>query len=360
MIIFIDTNLIYGHWHLHNANFQYLLNFLENTNSTLAISEIVCDEIDNKYFDELNGINIALRNNLKKYEALINKSVNLIPNDLDNEYSFRKLIQERSDNVKLFPFSAIGNDILVKRAIKKIKPFKEDDKGFRDTLIWLSFLEYLKFEDDKDVIFINNNSSDFYNSDKSDFHDDLKIDIQSYNLGKNFKVFESIKDFINSEVGDKHKYTANSIMEQFIYPQESEIEKIIEQYINSQPAKWFSDLLKVHSRAFDKLEYFVSFMFNIVEGIEDPELLNWEQIDENVFFGELRFFLRIVEIQLMVPKIIYDNNYSSFSKIKSVVEFNNDHVIVTIITKIFMNISFNFNTKENLVENLEINMFGPL
>lgn len=358
MIIFIDTNLIYGHYHLQNANLQYLLNYLENTDSTLAVSEIVCNEIDNKFNIELNAITNTLANSIKKFETLSNEHFDFPELALKEPYSFKKLLQHRSDRVDYFPYS-ISNDKLVLRAIKKIRPFKEDDKGFRDTLIWLSFLEYLKLNSSDDVAFINNNSSDFYNLDKTDFHEDLKEDIKFYGLTNTFRVYDSIKDFINKEVGTKHKYTADIIMEEFIYPQESKIEEMVESYINSQSLTWFTELLKEHSRSFDKLANLSSFNFDIIEGIEDPELLNWEQIEENKFFGELRFFLRIVEIQLTFPSIVYNENKSSFST-KNQVEVNGDYVIMTLFSKVYLNISFNFDTNIEVVENLEINLFGLL
>jgi hypothetical protein len=357
MIIFIDSNIIYGHWHLQNANFKYLLNYLENTNSTLAVSEIICDEIDNKFYEELNAIKVTLSSNLKKHDALINQNSNLIPEKLKNDYSFKKLLEERTDYVNFYPFIQVSNEKLVKRAIKKIKPFKDGEKGFRDTLIWLSFLDYLKLSKKDDIAFINNNSNDFYDSEKVYFNNDLIQDITDCGLTNKFKIYNSIKDFIDAEVGDKHKYTSETILNDLIYPQELIIEQKIEQYINSKSPKWFTDLLKDHSRAFDKLAYLVSFNFHITEGIEDPELLNWEEIEENKFFGELRFFLRIVDIQLTLPSIYYNENKSSFPK-RYQVEVNDDFVTMTIFSKVYLNISFNFDTNKEIVENLEINLFG--
>jgi galactose mutarotase-like enzyme len=52
---------------------------------------------------------------------------------------------------------------VVKRAIKLVKPFTGQEKGYRDTLIWLSFLSYLKDNDiEGDVAFITNNKHDFF------------------------------------------------------------------------------------------------------------------------------------------------------------------------------------------------------
>lgn len=359
MIIFIDTNIIYGHWHLQNANFQFLLNFLENTNSTLAVSDIVCDEIDNKFRKELNAIRTTLKNNFKKFNALNNTTSEILPELPNQVYSFKNLLTQRTDYVEFFHFTEVSIEQVVKRAIKKIKPFKEDDKGFRDTLIWLSFLDYLKLKKNEDVAFINNNSSDFFNLTKTNLHDNLADDIKSYGITNNFKVYESIKDFINAEVPDEHKYTSEIIMTDFIYPQQLIIEQSIEQYINSQSQEWLTDILKEHSRAFEKLAYLTTFNFRIIAGIEDPTLLHWKEIEVNKFFGELRFFLQNIEIQLMLPLKFYNENNSSFPR-KHRVEINTDYVTMTIFSKAYMNISFNFDTSTNLVKNLEINLFGLL
>lgn len=360
MIIFIDTNLIYGNWHLQNANFKYLLNYLENTTSTLAVSEIVCDEIDNKFLIELESNKFLLKNTLKKVGALVNKNIDFDLKILDKSYSFMEVLQDKTDQVIFYPYDSIKNEEIVKRAIKKVKPFKDEDKGYRDTLIWLSFLAFLKKNNTENVAFINNNSSDFYNQDKTDLHDDLKNDINFFEIKNSFQVFESIKDFIDKEVGTKHKYTANTIMEEFIYPNEFLIEEMLESYINSQSPKWFTELMKNHSRAFNKLAFLTNFSFHIVEGIEDPDLLNWEPIEDNSFFGELLFFLRIVELKFTVPKIVYESNKLSFSETEYSVELNNEYAIVTTFKKIYMNISFNYDTENKIVENLEINMFGPM
>lgn len=360
MIIFIDTNLIFGHWHLKNANFQYLLNYLENTRSILAVSEIVCNEVDNKFFNEMETLKINLKNNFKKSETLINKEFNLDQSFFEIDYSFKKLISEKTDNAEFFDYKNVENSEIVRRAIKKIKPFKEEDKGFRDTLIWLSFLEYVNTKSDNEIMFINNNSSDFFNSDKTDFHDDLKNDLNDLKIEKNFKIYDSIKDFIDKEVGNKHKYTAHIIMEEFIYPNESMIESMVEDYINSQSPNWFSDLLKNNSNAFQDLAYLASFKFHIIEGIEDPDLLNWEQIEENKFFGELNFFFRKVEIELKMPRIIYESRKSSFSESNFFIEIGNQYVNLLAFRKICINISFNFDTNKIAVDNLDINMFSVI
>lgn len=358
MIIFIDTNLIFNNWHLQNANFQYLFNFLENTGSLLAVSDIVCEEIDNKFNTEIELLKKSFQNNLKKSKSLINEELELDLNKLELNYSFKKVLKEKTDRLQFYSYSTIPNSILVNRAIKRIKPFKDDDKGYRDTLIWLSFLEYLKSTSSQKVAFINNNSTDFFDVGKLSLNDDLKKDLENLQLLNEFKVYESIKDFINEEGNFKHKHTRITILEDYIYPNERLIEEMIESYINAQSPNWFSELIKASSTVFQDIVYLSNFNFDITEGIEDPELLRWEQVEETKFFAELSFCLRIVDLSFTIPKIVYNNKKLIFDNKVYNVEIVNEDAILQSSRKIYMNISFNFDTKEGNVDDLDINTFA--
>ena len=361
MIIFIDTNILYNNWHLQNANFIYLFNFLENTNSELFISEIVCDEVDNKFNSELDSLKKSFNDNLKKAKSFIGNSLEFNLTDLDVNFSIKEIINGKSDRVVFFSYDNISNKTLVERAIKKIKPFQSEDKGYRDTLIWLSFLEKISSLKDKSKIaFINNNSSDFFNSDKTSLHDDLKKDLEKYELLNEFCIYESIKDFINKEVNmEQRKYTRNQILENFIYPNERMIEETVEMHINSESANWFSNLIKRHTESYKEIIYLTNYNFHILEGIEDPEVISWSETNENAFFAEICFYLRIVEFEFTIPKAVYLSKQELFNDLSKFynVEIENDFATLYAIRKVFMNVSFNFDIKENTLSDFVINEF---
>lgn len=360
MIVFIDTNIIFNNWHLNNANFQFLFNYLENTNSTLAISELVCQEIDNKFFIELENLKKGLDGNIKKANSLLNQEINFSIDRFETAYNFKDIINSKTKNVEYYDYSIIPNTILVKRALKKIKPFKDEDKGFRDSLIWLSFLKYVENKGNQKIAFINNNSSDFLNSEKTDLNESLKIDLKSYGIENKFKIYDSIRIFIEKEVGFKHTYTKSTILEEFIYPNERIIEDLLQDYINSQSVKWFDETIKSHTAKFYNTEFITSFNFEIIEGIEDPELLNWEQIEKDKFFGQLSFHLRIVEIELVIPKVLFEGLRDDYNYRNIAVQYDSDNVFLTFLKKVYLNISFNFDTKKTEVTDLDINLFGIL
>lgn len=358
MIIFIDTNILFNNWHLNNANFQFLFNYLENTNSILAISELVCQEIDNKFYIELENLKKGFDSNLKKGNSLLNKEINFDNNSLETTYRFKDIVNLKTKNVEFYDYSTISNLLLVDRALKKVKPFKDEDKGFRDSLIWLSFLSYIKKKGNHKIAFINNNSSDFLNSEKTDLNESLRNDLKSQGIDNEFKIYDSIRNFIEKEVGFKHTYTKSTILEEFIYPNELLIEKMLQDYINSQSVKWFDETIKSHTANFQNTDYIISFNFEIVEGIEDPELLNWEQIEKDKFFSQLSFHLRIVEIELVIPKIFFEGLKDDYKYRNIDIEYDSDNVILTFIKKVYLNISFNFDTSKTVVTDLDINLFG--
>lgn len=358
MIIFIDTNILFNNWHLNNANFQFLFNYLENTNSILAVSELVCQEIDNKFYIELENLKKGFDSNLKKGNSLLNKEINFDNNSLEATYRFKDIVNLKTENVEFYDYSTISNSLLVDRALRKVKPFKDEDKGFRDSLIWLSFLSYIKKKGNHKIAFINNNSSDFLNSEKTDLNESLRNDLKLQGIDNEFKIYDSIRNFIEKEVGFKHTYTKSTILEEFIYPNELLIEKMLQDYINSQSVKWFDETIKSHTANFQNTDYITNFNFEIVEGIEDPELLNWEQIEKDKFFSQLSFHLRIVEIELVIPKFFFDGLKDDYKYRNIDVEYDSDNVVLTFIKKVYLNISFNFDTSKTVVTDLDINLFG--
>lgn len=86
------------------------------------------------------------------------------------------------------------NDIL-HRSIERIKPFSNGDRGFRDTVIWLTTLELV--EPASRVSFVTSNTQDFFAPDSNTPHPDMLVEIEK-RLGSDWKVLfhKSLDDFI--------------------------------------------------------------------------------------------------------------------------------------------------------------------
>ncbi len=359
MIIFLDTNIFFNNWHVTNANFKLLFNFVSNTGSKLLISEIVNDEINNKWNQITAETYSSLIAHAEKYQKLFDKKFHITIPDLNGkEYSFKEIITAKCEHVIFYNYDKIANSVLVERAIKRVKPFQEQDKGFRDTLIWLSFLEYIRTNNsNEEIIFINNNSSDFYNSKKDGLKEELLQDLKEYNIENKFSVFKDLYSFVKSTI-DKSQHAINiaTIGEDLIEPYERLIEIETEHYINS-----LSDLEKIEitgrNPELKKLLASVNLInFHVEEGIEDLSYLNYKILDNpNLIFLELNFNLRICEVEYYMPSSIYDENY----KILNSKFYKNEEVSGNTkfydFLRIDFHVSYTFNIEMEEIEGFVIN-----
>ncbi len=159
--IVLDTNFVIQHL----KDFDQALNKL-NEKHSVYISQISVDE----------RIAQKVRDMKKQYKEL--ERVSKTESRIYSEIVFTKTIEEaetlyrnaiKMNYVKLFPdriipFSTTKKsfDCVLKRAFDKTPPFTiaegASDKGFKDTLIWLSVLDYFKAEGEDEVIFMTDDS----------------------------------------------------------------------------------------------------------------------------------------------------------------------------------------------------------
>lgn len=359
MIIFLDTNIFYNNWYVRNANFKLLFNFVSNTQSTILISDIVSDEVDNKKKQITSETYNLLLANFEKYQKLFDKKLELtIQDEKINEYNFKEIITSKCEDVIFYPYDNIPNSVLVDRAIRKVKPFQEQDKGFRDTLIWLSFLEYIKAENSKEeIIFINNNSTDFYDSKKNSLHEELLNDLTAYDIKNKFSIFKDLYSFVTSTIDkSKHSLNIDKLREELIDPFEHQIEIETEYYING-----LSELEKIEitGRNSDLRKLLASvnlINFKIVEGIEDLSILHYKILeDPNLIFFELNFNLRLSEAEYYMPSSVYNENYDILNtKFYNAEEIDGNTKFYDFL-RIDFNVSYTFNKEMEDIQGFVIN-----
>lgn len=358
MKILIDTNIFYNNWYLDNAYFEYFFNFIENTNSQLLISDVVVEEVENKFNEQLNVLRHNFKKNIQQSEKLLNKKFDFNLKEVLVNFSFKSVLDSKCDNIIYFEYEKVSNKTLVHRAISVTKPFGENDKGFRDSLIWLSFLEFIKEnKTDDEIVMINNNSKDFMNKEKNGLDSQLLKDLETNNISNEFFVFTSLKEFIDKEVDISiHKYTDQKALEKLIYENESEIEYNLLQHINFQQPSWFQDLLSTSSGELQNVRYLTNYDIIIMEGIEDPDLIKWSSIDEQKIFVELSLNLRRVDLHLTFPKQVYQDSLIHLEPSCYNVMEHGDFVTLFMIKRIYLDIAFNV-IGEIFVDNIVINSF---
>lgn len=346
MKVFIDTNVFYNDWFMKNANFKYLFHYLNNEFHELIVSKLVIEETENIRNRQLNATLSEIKKNIKKAQKLNSKKLSFEPENLRiDKYELLSLLKERVEYFKELDYEGIPHSEVVNRALLNKKPFLEGEKGYRDTLIWLSFLDYLvKNNIDGDVIFITENKSDFFKvKDKVvNFHNDLENDIKQKKIKAKIKPYTSLFDFVNSTINkDDHaidQYKSEEIFEDFVVDCGSEF---IEGMSNIDLAKYLENPI------FEtKVKEILDIRTDVFEGLEDPEFMHTHRLDGHDVYVSYRYNLRRVTLEIDIPEIDYTLNKDELHKIFYDIEVNSDVATLTCLVRPYFDVSFIYNTKD--------------
>lgn len=356
MKIFLDTNIFHNHWFMKNANFKYLFHFLNNEGYELIISSLVIEEVENNQNKEF--IN-QKRDFIKIVKNLNNVSENKIEYDINciknNNYNFHYLLDENIENITIIDYETISHKEVIERALQNKKPFKQGEKGYRDTLIWLSFLKYLKLNKiTDDVIFITENTTDFFKSRSKniEFFDDLTNDILNENLTCSIKPFNSLFNFVDSTI-DKQAHAIDYNAGDIEYFLEHEGISALELIPDNEIINYLSDsphnnLLKNDLLSVESINY------KIMEGLEDEIIIHANELSNNEVFVQYDYNLRIVTVEIEISKIEYLLNENEFDNKFYNIEEDENSVFISFFPRIYYTVSLVYNSETKEISNFEI------
>ena len=356
MKVFLDTNVFYQNWFADNAHFNLLFYFLNNEKHDLLLSDLVVEETNNIRERELKEVKSELERLIKKGNKLNSKDLKFNIDELGIQtYDLNEVLIYKVDWIENISYDSISQSKVVKRAIKLVKPFTSQEKGYRDTLIWLSFLSYLKDKDiEGDVAFITNNKHDFFEikGKTLSFNSDLTKDIEDYEIKANIKPYLNINDFVNGNV-DKisHSFDRYEILNEL----EEFLVEETESYLNSMNNNDISYLLetKVFS---DKLTSVIDIESDIFEGLEDPEVKSVKRLPHESVYISSYFEMRRVNLVITIDIIEYKQHADEIEAIKALydIEINDDYAKLLFILRTCIDASFEYETQNKLAKNLSI------
>ena len=187
--IIIDTNQFFSDWSLQGARWQNLLKYIESTDATLLMPEIIWEEIGKNYISQIDNKIESIKKDIKKLQLDVQMHQVLLNNPFERLESHERLRANylawlkkklRLESRHFIATECKWFDSLVQRAINHKKPFSSDsDKGFKDCLIWLSVLGLAEKSGFKEapIVFISANDKDFslkIDSSRSKIHPDLE------------------------------------------------------------------------------------------------------------------------------------------------------------------------------------------
>jgi hypothetical protein len=199
--IVLDSNIFISDYWLKKPSALLLEAFLRRTKAKLVIPRVVVEEVKNKHSQHVADATEIFRAAETKATKAGKELANLL--DVESEVSLHQPESNKSydtffdDKLKALQatipdYSDIRHETIVKRAIAKKKPFRSDDRGYRDALIWEAVLTVCSSKET--TAFISNDTEAFWKDD--DLHPDLKDDLSTKQIPSDrFRVFKSLLAF---------------------------------------------------------------------------------------------------------------------------------------------------------------------
>lgn len=224
MVVILDTNILIKCPRMDSNFHKLLYDYLEKTDSHILLPKLVLDEsktvykrtLHEKYekYQEKGNLLNSLLISRKELESIdIDKEVENFTSHILSIYS--KFYKEY-----LIEYDLMMLEEAVRRAINKIRPCSEKKEEFRDTLLWLTVLNVAKSQDEKNIVFISENTSDFCSA-NNQLHPDLVKDLKDNDIQVFY--FQSIESFIEKYADKINKLTEDSV-ENYLSENNVEIE----------------------------------------------------------------------------------------------------------------------------------------
>ncbi|MDW2878154.1 MULTISPECIES: PIN domain-containing protein [Bacillaceae] len=246
--VFLDSNIIFSDPFFKGNFSRKFVDAMIELRGNLVISNLVYEESKNNYRREIK----KRRKELGKIKHKLNKIlITEVENTYkDDEFYVKEFIDYYQDMIdKGFLEIVSYNDFeifdeIIKRSLIPKKPFDHHKEEFKDTVIWLSYSNYVEKNELSNCFFISNNTSDYYDSDKIRLHPDLLEDTQR------IKPYKSIEDFMKHEV------------EPLLEEQEKQYEQLLDWAEVHLEEKYVEDIIKTEfvDELTNELSYFVNHL----------------------------------------------------------------------------------------------------
>lgn len=199
MNIIIDTNTINKDYKLNGKYIVTLSEAAAKLGYEVCVPEVVVDEIVSHFKDELAEAYDTYLKGVSKLKTLLPTMPKSIISEAIIEEQLQKFREQyeaelQAKNIKILPYPNVAHKSIVAKELDKKKPFKDSQKGYRDSLIWETVKsELIPVKDlfsESQIQLLTRNTRDF--ADKNGLHQDLKDELLE--LGYSDNVIELVTD----------------------------------------------------------------------------------------------------------------------------------------------------------------------
>jgi len=197
MHVVLDTNVFFSDFRMEGNAFRVLLASTERLGIAVYVPEVVLDEISSCYRREMEALRAKLDKAASTWQRYSGRSICSLPSDEDmaqecSHYSTWLRAKLESIQAVIPAYPDVSHRVLAQRAMARRRPFREDDRGYRDALIWETVLS-LCAGIGEPMFLVSKNRKDF--GDGPEPHADLVADLCERGLSEDMvRVFSSLAD----------------------------------------------------------------------------------------------------------------------------------------------------------------------
>jgi hypothetical protein len=199
ILIFLDTCVLCRDFSLQGRKLRILADRVATLNARLVLSSIVVDELVNRYSQEIAEKVKAVKSSLRGLRSKV-WDTSLLPHvDLDSLADverYRRYVTDwlESKNALIVQLPQVPHADIIDRDLARQRPFQDSGAGYRDYLIWRTFLSEAE-EFDGEALFVSANTKDFF--DNGDLHKHLASDLRSLGIAERVRAFPSLEALID-------------------------------------------------------------------------------------------------------------------------------------------------------------------
>ncbi len=195
----IDANAIFRKWLIADGMWEQAAE-----RAQIHLPLVVYKEHQNNYRKEIQE---KIYDNIEKVRKGDANFLNVAPPIDEACKSFKDRLDKRLAKLEidLIPLPDVPHEVILERSLEHKPPLNRKDKdgsGYRDTLIWLSLLEFVRKEKPDELFFYCKDKDDFWNDEKNDLMPELRDEFESETSGEtNLRIYDTLKAIIDELPG---------------------------------------------------------------------------------------------------------------------------------------------------------------
>ena len=185
LLVIPDTNVLFSDPFLERPLIRTILAAENHTDIRLVIQEVVIDELRNHVEERLEATVEAANEVRHKYAGLSGLDPYAVDFMIDADQRravlerFEQRIQQLYNDGRILKYPSPSPKELAHRSIRTQLPFRDKDRGMRDTLIWLTAKEHaIEGVGSGTKITLVSGDGAFWDKDKSRMREDLTAEIK--------------------------------------------------------------------------------------------------------------------------------------------------------------------------------------